>query len=128
MFGPGMGRFFAGVVNDTLSEAPTYLRLRRGRLEFEAMRLLWSTWQQMCDFTNVGVDADKLCVGVFLDQNGEITSSANGNLGLRIPLIAMGGILAAEGDWIVKAPSGVLFPVPHARLENLFEIVEVLVA
>lgn len=123
MFGPGMGRFFAEQTRIKPS-VPVRARLERNGLSFEAMRLLWSTWSEMCDFANVGIDTEKLAIGVFLDHNGEITDSASGHLGLRIPLGPTSAMLATEGDWIVQASNGVLFPVPHAKLADLFDVIE----
>ncbi len=101
MFGPSMGKWYANRTKP-IDWAPVHrIRMRRSGLEFEAMRLLWPTWSQICDFANVGVDTEKMCIGVYLDAYGEITSNANGNLGLRIPLGPTACMLAAEGDWIV---------------------------
>ena len=123
MFGPKFGKLLQARVKFISLAPPHRLKLRRDGRDFEALQLLWETWSEMCDFVNVGVDIDRQPIGVYVDANGVVTTSY-GRIGLQMPIVNLGSMLAVETDWIVKALNGVMFPVSDAKLRHLFEVVD----
>ena len=88
----------------------------------EALQLLWSTWEEMCDFVGVGSLSDGNPVGCYIGEDGrpmpeEHTSNT---MGLLIPT-KEGLEVALEGDFIIKGINGELYPCKPDIFENTYE-------
>ncbi len=89
----------------------------------EAMKLDWSTWNEVCDF--IGDKFKSGFHGCYLDDNGsplpdEKTSNA---MGLIIPTLK-GDLLARQGDYIIKGIKGEFYPCKPDIFEQTYELVE----
>jgi len=82
-------------------------KFRKRPVLVEAVCLLWSNWEDVCELANVGYFEDGHPEGCYVDASGDITGDSNGRIGLRIPT-AEGTVLAVEGDWIVRDGMGEL--------------------
>ena len=85
---------------------------RKRPVEIQALRLLWSTWGEMCDFAGVGSLTDGKPEGTFLHPDGTPSSDYPGpeaKIGLAIPTLE-GVMIGTEGDWIIRGVAGELYP------------------
>lgn len=85
-------------------------RYRKRPVVIEAVQLLWSTWDEMCEHAGVGRLADNKPEGCYVSKEGEATGDmSDETIGLQIPTLE-GTMLAREGDWVIKGISGELYP------------------
>jgi hypothetical protein len=66
------------------------------------VRLLWSTWSEMCDHADVGTRT----LGCYVNRNGGPSYLPDGSD--EMGLWFNDGRLAREGDWIVRRRDGTL--------------------
>src|SRR5690554_627503 len=97
---------------------------RKRPVVIEAMRLEWTTWQEMCEFVGVG-PAPEQPHGCWIDENGKPipTASAELRMGLVIPTLE-GEMVAIEGDWIIRGVAGEFYPCKNDIFEQTYEAVE----
>lgn len=89
-------------------------KYRKKPVVIEAVQLRWDTWNEMCDFAEVGKLTDGKPQGV---QDGE-------KIGLDIPTLE-GLMRANEGDYIIRGIQGELYPCkPDIFKETYEEVVE----
>lgn len=100
-------------------------KYRKKPVEIEAVQLLWTTWNEVCDLlgdempeahgvwlhpTKDGVTAD--------DWHDTADWGPDARIGLVIPTLG-GDMLARQGDWIIRGVKGEFYPcksggrVPH---------------
>jgi len=100
-------------------------KFRKKPVVVEALQLLWSTWQEMCDFAGVGTLGDGKPEGCYVMPNGGVTKTCGPDykLGLHIPTLE-GLMLAVEGDWIIRGVSNELYPCKPDIFQKTYEAVE----
>lgn len=84
----------------------------------EAVQLRWDTWNEMCDFANVGRLKDGKPEGV--------EGLPNNAIGLDIPTVekSVKGLLKVkENDWVLKDINGVLHPCKPGIFDKIYELV-----
>ena len=91
-------------------------KYRKKPVVIEAEQLRWNTWNEMCDFANVG----KLSDG---KPEGFNPKEDNTKLGLHIPTLE-GLMTAHEGDWIIKGIKGELYPCKDSIFKMTYDLVE----
>jgi hypothetical protein len=88
----------------------------------EAVQLRWDTWNEMCDFADVGKLSDGKPEGCYILPNG--TASPIGysteEIGLRIPTLE-GLMVARELDYVIKGVQGELYPCKPDIFEKTYE-------
>lgn len=88
---------------------------RKRPVVIEAVQLLWTTWNEMCDHADVGtLDEGKPTGGYSIPGTFEFVDTghqptADHVLALAIPTLE-GLMIAHEGDWIIKGVQGELYP------------------
>ncbi len=97
-------------------------KYRKRPVIIEAMKLEWSTWNEMCDFANVGKLTDNKPEGCYIGPDGQVLTKngASDKLGLQIPTLE-GLMLASEGDWIIKGIKDELYPCKPDIFEMTYE-------
>lgn len=90
------------------------MKYRKKPVVIEAVQLLWTTWNEMCDFAGVGKIEDGKPEGVMLEGN---------KCGLRIPTLE-GEMLASEGDYVIRGVKGELYPCKPDIFDATYEPVE----
>jgi hypothetical protein len=86
----------------------------------DAVQLLWSTWEEMCEHAGVGRFEDGKPEGRLINADHSfhenpilswsyrmLGHAGTERIGLEIPTLE-GSLLAVEGDWVVKDFLGVL--------------------
>jgi len=107
------------------------MKFRKKPVVIEAVQLLWSTWNEMCEHANVGKLSDGKPEGCYLSVDGEasdvpVTADSSKNhgagarIGLKIPTLE-GVMLGREGDWIIKGVNGELYPCKPDIFEKTYE-------
>lgn len=88
----------------------------------EAVQLLWSTWQEMCEFANVGKLADGRPTGCYVGDDGKALpdNETSETMGLLIPTLE-GTMLAKQGDWVIRGVKGELYPCKPDIFEATYE-------
>jgi len=84
-------------------------KYRKKPVVIEAVQLLWTNWDEMCEHADVGKLSEGKPEGCYVDTVGNRTEDANGRLGLNIPTLE-GLMLGVEGDWIIRGVKGELYP------------------
>jgi len=103
---------------------------RKRPVEIQAIQLLWTTWNEMCDFVNVGYLVDSRPEGGYAIPR-DSTSFEQTNLqptdkhvlALMIPTLE-GVMVGFEGDWIIKGVQGELYPCKPDIFDATYEAVE----
>lgn len=90
------------------------MKYRKKPVVIEAVQLRWDTWNEMCDFADVGKLADGKPEGVLYDEN---------KIGLDIPTLE-GVMTASENDYIIRGIHGELYPCKPDIFEATYEKVE----
>jgi len=103
-------------------------KYRKKPVVIEAVQLLWSTWDEVCEFADVGKLTDGKPEGCYISGDGLATENHPGvdeiaKIGLHIPTLE-GLHLAREGDWIIKGVRGELYPCKPDIFEATYEAVE----
>jgi len=83
----------------------------------EAVQLLGTTWDEMCEFAGVGKLADGKPEGCFIGHNG---SGIVSNMGLAIPTDNV-LMVAPEEDYVFRGESGTLFSLPPDMFEQRYK-------
>lgn len=92
------------------------MKFRKKPVVIEAVQLRWDTWDEMCQFANVG----KLTDG---QPEGFNPNDDSGKIGLSIPTLE-GLMIAQENDWIIKGVNGELYSCKPDIFEKTYEPVE----
>lgn len=99
------------------------MKFRKKPVVIEAVQLLWSTWDEMCDHAGVGKLSDGKPEGTFVNQSNEaVSGSGDGRIALSIPTLE-GVMIGVEGDWIIKGIKGELYPCKPDIFEATYEAV-----
>lgn len=98
-------------------------RYRKKPVVIEAVQLLWSNWNEICDFADVGHLTDGKPEGCYIDEDGNVTKQTTQRLGLSIPT-KEGLMLGQEGDWIIKGVQGELYPCKPDIFKATYEEVK----
>lgn len=103
-------------------------RARGGeRAHVEAVQLLWSTWNEMCEHLAVGAPGGPRVEGCYVTRDGPaaITDDTNGRIGLKLTDVLGGTLMAVQGDWIVRVLAGsrrVVFGEARALFDDLYAL------
>lgn len=100
-------------------------RYRKRPIVIEAIQLRWDTWDEMCNFAEVGKLVDGKPEGTFLDTEGQPVDEFpgdEGSLGLFIPTLE-GVMIGCENDWIIKGINGEFYPCKPDIFEKTYEAV-----
>jgi hypothetical protein len=100
-------------------------KYRKKPVEIQALRLGWDTWEEMCEFVNVGPDHATQPHGVWVTPEGRI-SDADGpgyTIGLVIPTFE-GEMLARVNDWVIRGIKNELYPCKPDIFAATYELVE----
>ena len=93
-------------------------KYRKKPVVIEAVQLRWDTWDEMCDFADVGELADGKPEGTSTFQGAGLRNG----LGLMIPTLE-GPMIARENDWVIKGVQGELYPCKPDIFEATYEAV-----
>lgn len=108
------------------------MRFRKKPVEIEAVQLLWTTWNEMCDHADVGRLEDGKPQGCYVHPDGSATNEPpfagedvpsifpDVRIGLHIPTLE-GLMLGTEGDWIIRGVQGELYPCKPDIFEATYE-------
>ncbi len=98
---------------------------RKRPVVIEAIQLRWDTWQEMCEFADVGHLSDGKPEGCYVTPDGCASQTAGPDyrIGLHIPTLE-GVMLAAENDWIIRGVKGEFYPCKPDIFEATYEAVE----
>ena len=86
-------------------------KYRKRPIVIEAIQLRWDTWNEMCEFADVG----KLS-----DGKPEGRMDAGNRCGLDIPTLE-GLMQASENDWVIRGVKGELYPCKPDIFEATYE-------
>ena len=88
----------------------------------EAVQLKWNTWNEICEFADVGSLSDGKPQGCYIDSEGNELpiGKTSETLGLKIPTLE-GIMLARENDWIIKGVNNELYPCKPDIFEKTYE-------
>ena len=83
---------------------------RKKPVVIEAVQLLWSTWDEMSAFANVGKLEDGRPTGCYIGSDGRPLPdyAISDEMGLLIPTLE-GLIIARQNDWIIRGIKGELY-------------------
>ena len=95
-------------------------RFRKKPVEVDALQLRWDTWNEMCEFADVGKAEDGKPHGCYVDGDGKVSAGATQRIGLLIPTLE-GVMLGVEGDWIIKGVQDELYPCKPDIFEQTYE-------
>ena len=100
-------------------------KFRKKPVVIEAVQLLWSTWNEMCDHADVGKLSDGKPEGCYVGPDGKpaLLDEVTEKMGLMIPTLE-GLMIGSEGDWIIKGVKGELYPCKPDIFEATYEPVE----
>ena len=87
-------------------------KYRKKPVVIEAVQLRWDTWDEMCEFANVGRLEDNRPSG--------IKGLPNNAIGLNIPTLE-GLMVANENDWIIKGVNGEFYPIKNDIFLKTYE-------
>jgi len=100
------------------------MKFKKKPVVIEAVQLLWSTWNEMCDHAGVGKLSDGKPEGTYVNPNNEaVSGSGDGRIALAIPTLE-GVMIGVEGDWIIKGIKGELYPCKPDIFEATYEKVD----
>ena len=90
----------------------------------EAVQLTWATWNEICDFIDVGKLLDGKPEGCWMDKDGKAHDSPQEGfaMGLWIPTLE-GLMVAQENDFIIKGVQGEIYPCKPDIFEQTYESV-----
>lgn len=97
-------------------------KFRKKPVVIDAVQLLWTTWNEMCDFAGVGKLTEGRPEGCYVDEFGGALPEGHTSLriGLHIPTLE-GLMLGVEGDWIIRGVKGELYPCKPDIFEATYE-------
>jgi hypothetical protein len=99
-------------------------KFRKKPVVIEAMQLLWTNWNEMCDFAGVGKLSDGKPQGCYVEDGVAIPDDRSSEtIGLHIPTLE-GLMLGVQGDWIIRGVKGELYPCKPDIFEASYEPVE----
>jgi hypothetical protein len=100
------------------------MKFRKRPVVIEALQLRWETWNQMCEFANIGELTDGKPQGCYIGKDGLAVGSdeATDEIGLLIPTLE-GLMTARQGAWIIKGVAGELYPWKPDIFEATYEAV-----
>ena len=92
-------------------------KYRKKPVVIEALQLRWDTWDDMCEFADVGKLSEGKPEGTNVDQDG---NSLGEEIGMFIPTLE-GLHLAKENDFVIKGVQGELYPCKPDIFEKTYE-------
>ena len=92
------------------------MKFRKKPVIIEAVQLRWDTWDEICEFANVGKLLDGQPEGFNPGDDLNI-------IGLRIPTLE-GVMEAIQNDWIIKGVKGELYSCKPDIFELTYEPAE----
>lgn len=98
-------------------------RYRKKPVEVEAVRLGWDTWNEVCEFADVGKLTDGKPEGKYMTADGDVVDEFPGDgcrIALAIPTLE-GLMIATEGDWIICGVAGELYPCKPDIFDATYE-------
>ena len=96
-------------------------KYRKKPVVIEAVQLRWDTWDEICEFADVGTLEDGKSTGTTTDLDGNPFSDD----GPGLLILTLGGpILAYPGDWIIKGVEGELYPCKPDIFDKIHDLVE----
>lgn len=100
-------------------------RFKKKPIEIEAVQLTWQTWNEVCEFADVGKLEDGKPQGCYIDPETGMDGSegCSEEIGLSIPTLE-GVMLARENDWIIRGVQGELYPCKPDIFEASYDPVE----
>jgi hypothetical protein len=98
-------------------------KFRKRPVVIEAVQLRWDTWDEICEFADVGHIEDGKPQGCYVQEDGTGSSSMTEEIGLHIPTLE-GVMLARENDWIIRGVQGELYPCKPDIFEATYEAVD----
>jgi len=100
------------------------VKFRKKPVVIEAVQLLWTTWNEMCEHANVGKLEDGKPTGCYVGPDGAALpeGQTSNELGLLIPTLE-GLMLARQNDWIIRGVKGELYPCKPDIFEATYEAV-----
>jgi hypothetical protein len=101
------------------------MKFRKKPIVIEAVQLRWDTWNEVCDFADVGKLDDRKPTGCYVDEDGNALPEGKTSeiIGLLIPTLE-GLMLARQNDWLIKGVRGELYPCKPGIFEQTYEAVE----
>ena len=101
------------------------MRFRKKPVVIEAMQLLWTNWNEMCDFAGVGPLTDNKPQGCFIGPDGTPLpeGKTSEEIGLCIPTLE-GVMVARQNDWIIRGVKGELYPCKPDIFDATYEPAE----
>lgn len=104
-------------------------KYRKKPVEIEALQLLWTNWNEMCEHAGVGNLSDGKPEGCWVDLEGKgflgqippnYLSPDEARIGLFIPTLE-GLMLGVQDDWIIRGVKGELYPCKPDIFEATYE-------
>jgi len=97
-------------------------KYRKKPVEIEAVQLRWDTWNEICEFADVGYLTDGKSEGCYILKDGtpSPTPIDNDEMGLQIPTLE-GIMIARELDYIIRGVKGELYPCKPDIFEMTYE-------
>jgi len=87
------------------------MKWRKKPVVVEAIQLRWDTWDEICEFADVGKLDDGHPSGCYVGPDGDALPDGGTSdvMGLQIPTLE-GTMLARENDYVIRGVSGELYP------------------
>ena len=103
-------------------------KFRKRPVVIDAVQLRWDTWNEVCDFADVGGLANGRPEGCFIDPEGHPVGMGKdyeerGEIGLLIPTLE-GLMVARQNDWIIRGVAGELYACKPDIFEQTYEEVD----
>ena len=98
------------------------MKFRKKPVVIDAVQLLWSTWNEMCDHAGVGKLADGKPEGCYIgpDNLPREGHEYKDRIGIKIPTLE-GLMVGIQGDWIIKGIKGEIYPCKSDIFEATYE-------
>jgi len=101
------------------------MKFRKKPVVIEAVQLLWSKWNEMCEHAGVGKLSEGKPCGCYVDAAGQVSDKPmdHPRLGIQIPTLE-GTMIGVEGDWIIRGVKGELYPCKPDIFDMTYEPLE----
>lgn len=96
---------------------------RKKPVVIEAVQLGWDTWNEVCEFVNVGKLIDGKPEGKYQTEDDHIVDDFPGEgarIALALPTLE-GLMVASQGDWIIKEIEGEFYACKPDIFEATYE-------
>lgn len=100
------------------------MKFRKKPVVIEAVKLGWDTWNEICEYAEVGYLKDGKPEGCYLGPDGQPRQGheTSDKMGILIPTLE-GLMIGTEGDWVIKGVKGELYPCKPDIFEATYEYV-----